>query len=66
MSSFPEDLDKLRFKNDHNIDDIIRLVASHEKKKLLDKLRQLIQEKDSHNDIVAAETLSWALKQLLR
>ena len=64
--SFPEDLDKLRFKNDHTIDDIIRLVSAHERKVIFDKLRQLIQEKDSHNDIIAAETLSWALKQLLK
>lgn len=42
----------------------MRLSALQERAKIFEKLVRLIQEKDSANDVVAAEVLSWAWKQL--
>jgi hypothetical protein len=59
-----EQLIILRNKTEINVDDLMRLSALQERIRLFEKLRWLIQQKDSTNDIVAAEVLSWAWQQL--
>lgn len=59
-----EQINKLKKKADLNIDELMLLSAFQERVKLFEKLRWLIQQKDSSNDIVAAEVLSWAWKEL--
>jgi hypothetical protein len=59
-----QDLIALRKSSELNIDELMRLSALQERAKIFEKLVSLIQEKDSSNDVVAAEVLSWAWKQL--
>ncbi len=59
-----EQLIILRNKTEINVDELMRLSALQERIRLFEKLRWLIQQKDSNNDIVAAEVLSWAWQQL--
>ncbi len=59
-----EQLVKLRNKTELNIDELMTLSAFQERVRLFEKLRWLIQQKDSSNDIVAAEVLAWAWKEL--
>lgn len=59
-----EQLIKLRNNAELNIDELMRLSAFQERLRLFEKLRWMIQEKDSSNDIVAAEVLAWAWKEL--
>lgn len=59
-----EQINNLKKKADLNIDELMLLSAFQERVKLFEKLRWLIQQKDSSNDIVAAEVLSWAWKEL--
>jgi hypothetical protein len=67
MSYYKElelDLAALRKSTDLNIDDLMRMSALQERVRIFEHLRTLIQEKDSNNDIIAAEVLSWAWKEL--
>jgi hypothetical protein len=64
LDELEEDLIALRKANNLNIDELMKLSALYERGVLFQKLRDLIQEKDSHNDIVAAEVLAWAWKEL--
>ncbi len=63
-----EDLrhDILDLKNYNNttIDQIIELSALQERARIFEHLGSLIQEKDSHNDIIAAKVLAWAWFEL--
>ncbi len=67
MSYYKElelDLAALRKSTDLNIDDLMRMSALQERVRIFEHLRTLIQEKDSNNDIIAAEVLSWAWEKL--
>jgi hypothetical protein len=61
-----EELVKLRNKTELNVDELMRLSAFQERIRLFEKLRWLIQQKDSSNDIVAAEVLAWAWQELAK
>lgn len=45
-------------------EELFVMAIALERSVLFEKLRTLIQQKDSMNDIVAAETLAWAWKVL--
>ncbi len=59
-----QDLIALRKSTELNVDELMRLSAIQARTRIFEKLIKLIQEKDSANDIVAAEVLSWAWKKL--
>jgi hypothetical protein len=59
-----EQLVKIRNSTEINIDELMKLSAFQERVRLFEKLRWLIQQKDSSNDTIAAEVLAWAWKEL--
>lgn len=59
-----QDLISLRTNTDLKIDELMRLSALQERARIFERLRTLIQEKDSSNDTIAAEVLSWAWEKL--
>jgi hypothetical protein len=59
-----QDLISLRTSTDLKIDELMRLSALQERARIFERLRTLIQEKDSNNDTIAAEVLSWAWEKL--
>lgn len=67
MSYYTElelDIQELRKRTDINIDDLLELSALQERTRIFGKLRDLIQQKDSNNDYIAAEVLAWAWEEL--
>jgi hypothetical protein len=64
LDEIEEDLIALRNKTEIGIDDLMRLSALQERAKIFEKLRWLIQQKDSSNDTIAAEVLCWAWEEL--
>lgn len=59
-----QDLIRLRNSTESNVDELMRLSAIQARVRLFEHLRDLIQEKDSSNDVVAANVLAWAWEQL--
>jgi hypothetical protein len=57
-------IEKIKKNVDVSIYDLEHLSAMRERVRLFNHIRDLIQQKDSHNDIVAAEVLAWALGEL--
>ena len=51
-------------KSDIDVQALIDLSASQERVRIFEKLVELIQEKDSNNDDIAVEVLSWAWQRL--
>ena len=67
MSYYSEielDLAALRKSTNLDIDELIRMSALQERVRIFEHLNKLIQQKDSSNDIIAAEVLAWAWKEL--
>lgn len=63
-SELEEDIIAMRKRTNLDIDELMRMSALQERTKIFEHLRTLIQQKDSSNDIVAAEVLAWAWKEL--
>jgi hypothetical protein len=64
VEELEQDLIALRKNTEIDIDELMRLSAIQERIRLFEKLRWLIQQKDSSNDIIAAEVLAWAWEEL--
>lgn len=64
LEELEQDLIALRKSNSINVDELMRLSAIQERVRIFEKLVNLIQQKDSINDTVAAEVLSWAWEKL--
>ena len=58
------DMELLISRSDINVQALIDLSASQERVRIFEKLVELIQEKDSNNDDIAVEVLSWAWQRL--
>jgi hypothetical protein len=56
--------DFLLQKIDDITSEIYSLGAFEERKALMDKLREIIQDKDISGDVIAVEVLCWTLDQL--
>jgi len=67
MSLFEElNIEILHIKDrlDTDVDDLIQLSAMRERTRLFNKIRDMIQEKDTNNDQIAASVLAWAWEEL--
>ncbi len=66
--NYSEDLEQdiiaLRSSTDFKINQLMELAAMNERAKIFRKLGDLIQQKDSSNDVIAAKVLAWAWKEL--
>jgi hypothetical protein len=62
LDEVSQDLIQAKLNND--IEEVERLSALYERGRIFQNLIYLIQQKDSFNDLVAAEVLSWAWKEL--
>ncbi len=64
LDELQEDIDQIRNSTDTNIDELMRLSAIQERVKIFNQLRDMIQEKDTNNDHIAADVLAWAWDRL--
>jgi hypothetical protein len=64
IEELEEDMIALRKNTEIDIDELMRLSAIQARARMFEGLRNLIQLKDSQNDTVAAEVLSWAWQEL--
>jgi hypothetical protein len=62
LDEVSQDLIKAKLNND--IEEVERLSALYERGLIFQKLINLIQQKDSSNDAIAAEVLAWAWREL--
>jgi hypothetical protein len=69
LEAFDYDLDEryafLLQKMDDITSEIYSLGAFEERKMMLDKMREIIQQKDVSGDLIAVEVLCWTLEQLV-
>jgi hypothetical protein len=64
LDELQQDIDQIRNSADMNIDELMRLSAIQERVKIFNQLRDMIQEKDTNNDTIAADVLAWAWDRL--
>lgn len=64
LDELQHDIDQIRKSADLNIDELMRLSAIQERVIIFNRLRDLIQEKDTSNDAIAASVLAWAWEEL--
>ncbi len=64
LEELEQDLATLRKSNNFNIDEMMRISATQERVKIFNRLRDMIQEKDTNNDQIAASVLAWAWEEL--